>query len=96
MTPAPIACNAFNEESKIQRTIEINSEDKLEELQQGQMVPSGIKEVEPPRRSERIRLQKEKMTSQGPVTRSQARKQIQDQMTSIDFEGLENKTNRTF
>ena len=88
VTLVPIAHNVLNEESKIQRNIEIDSEDELEELQPGQIVPSGIKEVEHPRRSEIIRLQKEKMTSQGPVTISQDRKQLQDQTTSIAFEDL--------
>ena len=86
---APIACDMLNEENRIQRNNEISSEDKLEALQLGQLAPSDIKEVESQRRSERICLQREQLTSQDPVTRSQARKQPYNQSTSLTFEDLE-------
>ena len=88
MALGPITHDMLNEESEIQRNIEISSEEELEELQLGQLVQRGLKEVEPPRRSERICLQREKLTSQGPVTRSQARKQAGNQLTSLAFEHL--------
>ena len=85
----PITSNVLNEEIKIQRNIKISSEDKLEELQPCYLVPSGLKEVEPPRRSKRIWLKKEQLTSQGLVTRPQARNQPGNQLTSLAFEDLE-------
>ena len=77
VTPAPIACDSLAEQSQIQKNTDISSEDKLYYLQLGQVVPSGLKEVEPPRRNERMFLQQEQMTSQGPVTRDiQANRQL--------------------
>ena len=86
---APIAWNALNKESEIQRSIEVSSENELDKLQPTQIDQSGLKEVEPLRKSERICLQREKLTSQGPVTRSQARKQGGNQLTSLAFKDLE-------
>jgi transposase InsO family protein len=93
--PAPISSEAPNRLSEIrelEKEIDAAPEEQLEDLQNQQRIISGNKQIEPPRRSERIRLQHEELKSQGPTTRSQSKKQGSDETTSIALEDLEDNT----
>jgi hypothetical protein len=70
----------------VEREIDTVQEDELEELQPGQQVKSGIKEIIPPRWSERIRQQQDASVPQGPATRSQAKKSGGEDVTSLAVE----------
>jgi hypothetical protein len=74
----------------VEREIEIIPEDELEELQPGQQVKSGIKEVIPPRRCERIHQQQEASVPQGPITRYQAKIFGSKDVTSLAVEDFDN------
>jgi hypothetical protein len=69
-----------------EKEIEIAPEETLEELQPTQKGVSGAKEVAPPRRSERLRLQQEPVAPEGRVTRSQAKKHESEQISSLAIE----------